>query len=139
MSAVEDLRLVAVPVVGIDVAWPQVLPLIQRMVDSAPDLELPHVWNMLRSGEWELWVIGSEEHGHEAIGITRLRAWGDGTAAYAVGVASNDAGIWRRLIPEWCKALKARGADRIIIEGRKGWERVVPGAKLLRQVYEIET
>lgn len=133
------MKLIAVSLADVATAWVQVLPLITRMVDSAPDLELQDVWRLLRSGEGELWIAGTEEGGHEAVAVTKLRRWGLQTGAYVIGVASNDELVWRQIIPEWQAALKARGADIIIMEGRKGWERLIPGARLLRQVYEVAT
>jgi hypothetical protein len=130
------MKLLAVSVADVTRAWVEVLPLMQRIADSAPDLTLADLWRNLRSGDDELWLVGTPETGHEAAAITRLREWDGGVAAVVIGVASNDQRRWQQIIPEWRAALKARGADRIIIEGRKGWQRVFRDATLLRQTYE---
>lgn len=132
------MQLAAVPIAQVERAWVEALPLVQRIADSAPDLTLSELWQSLRSGESEMWLAGTDA-GHEAAAITRLRPWGGGTAAYVLGVASHDGRSWRSIIPAWREALKARGAEKIIIEGRTGWKRIFPEARLLRQVYEVTT
>lgn len=130
-------RLAAVPIASIELAWVSALPLIQKIADSAPDLTITILWRMVRSGEAELWLAG-EGVTHEAAGITKMKDWGGQTAALIIGVASTDGRAWRSVIPEFKQALKARGADIIIMEGRAGWARVFPGAKVVRQTYEVK-
>lgn len=128
----------AVSVADVHRAWVDVLPFMQRIADSAPDLTLPDLWRGLRSGDFELWMAGEADGAIEAAAITRLREWDGGVAAFVIGVASNDMRRWKQIIPEWRAALKARGARKIIIEGRKGWQRVFPEATVLRQIFEVE-
>lgn len=129
--------LVAVPLSDVTAAWVSALPLMSKIADSAPDLTLSALWQTVSGGEGELWLAGDEDAGHQAAAITRLKPWGGGTAAYVVGAASFDGRLWREVIPAWHAALKARGADLVVAEGRPGWERVWPGAKVVRKVYEV--
>lgn len=130
------MQLVSVPVAEIEKAWVEALPLLLRIAESAPDLDLAGLWRTLRSGEGELWLAGEAETGIEAAAITRMTQWGEKPVAYVTGVASNDQRRWREVIPAWQAALKARGADKIIMEGRD-WRRQFPDAVLIRQVFEV--
>lgn len=130
------MQLAAVPVAHIEAAWIEALPLIQRIADSAPDLDLASLWRTLRSGEGELWLIGTPETGHEAAVITRMVQWGGQMVAYVTGVASNDQRRWFAVKDEWLDALRARGAEQVIMEGRD-WRRHFPDAFLIRQVYGV--
>lgn len=130
-------QLVAVPHASVESAWLDALPLIVKIADSAPDLTLSALWSILRGGGGELWLAGSCD-GHEAAAITALKPWGTQTAAFVYGVASNDSRAWRSVIPAFEAALKARGADIIIMEGRKGWARVFPEARVIRQTFEVK-
>lgn len=131
------MKLVAVPIAQVELAWVSALPLVRKIVASAPDLELPRLWALVRSGQAEMWLAGDVGMEHQALGISELITWGDRTAARILGVASTDGKAWRSIIPEFKEALKTRGADIIVMEGRKGWARVFPGAAVVRYTYEV--
>ena len=129
-------ELVAVSPADVGKAWPAVKDHLQRIADSAPDLTLADLWRCVRSGDGELWLAGSAGS-VEAVAVTRLREWGSETAAYIVGCSSINR-TWLAVQPEFHAALKARGASKIIAEGRPGWARIWSGAKVVRHTYEVD-
>lgn len=118
-------------------AWVHALPLIRRVADQWPDMSLSGMWETLRSGRGELWLIGSLEKGTKAAIVTELRDWDGMTVAYVIGAGSDDSREWFTFRDEFAAQLKARGADSIVFQGRNGFERIWPGAKVLRKLYKV--
>lgn len=130
------MRLARVPVGDIDAAWISALPLIERIVESSPDITLAWLWSGLRGGTLQLWLAGSEA-GHVAAQVTRLEDWRGDPVMRIIGTASDDSKTWFPLWPAFVAEVRKMGAVRIVFDGRKGWARKIPQARILRQVYEV--
>lgn len=132
------LQLARIATADIDAAWVAAVPLMQRIADSAPDLSLAWLWSGLRAGALQLFLAGSAEGGHAAALVCRLEDWKGGTVLRIVGAASDDRRGWFALWPDFAAEAGRMGAARIVFDGRRGWARKIPEARILRQVYEVE-
>lgn len=111
----------------IDEFWPVILPFL--LTFEAPDWTPHQVYDQLVDGRAQLWGI-AEPTGIKGIWITRIH--NTATATYGlVWIAAGtglDAGVPKFLecTETW---FREKDCEYIEIQGRKGWERVLPGYK----------
>lgn len=131
------MNVTLVPQHMVDNIWPNVKDGFQRASDRfGGDLSVGELWQMCRGGQAFLFVV----HDHQKIVAAtawRPELWGSGPkfrclALYGVGMAD-----WMPDLHEKVKQTATQcGATALLSEGRVGWAKVFPKAKVLRAVYE---
>jgi hypothetical protein len=114
----------------LDALWPKVAPLVEDAMSYAQhrDWQTSEVLEQLRQNKWKLVTV---ERDGELIGV-QIFGWGrDSKGRTYVGIvccAGRDVDAW---MPDMVKLGKTMaelaGAERVEIQGRPGWARVLRG------------
>lgn len=126
-----------VPVTHVDAFWPHVREGFQRaLLKTGGDLETGDLWALCRSGAGYLIVINDED-GIIGAAILKAETWSSGRKMRVMALYGAGAADWFADM----KALAIRiakdcGATAIVADGRKGWPKFAPNARVLRVVYE---
>ncbi len=125
-----------VPVWGIDGAFQHVTQGLQKSCDrSGGDLDAAYLHRECRSGQAML-VVSSDDTIDGAV-VLRFENWSGKSVLRTLALWCDGEGAWEALNAKAHEIGKQFGAKSLIAEGRKGWERRYPNAKILRQLYEI--
>lgn len=124
-----------VPITQIDQAWSLSLPYIGKLLKRDPSLSMANLLEGSRNGTYQVWVISNRET-IKAIAFIRFEHRGNGMSARVIGFAGEGWKIWGDLLPEFQENMKRLGAQSLIFDGRKGWERLVK-ARVDRVSYEV--
>lgn len=131
------MNIVLVPVHQVDAIWPHVAAQIgEAVLATGGDVTVGHIWTQCREGAAWLIVV-SDGDDLKAVSVWRHEVWLTGPKLRCMA-------LWGRGMPEWLPQMRgivtriARdcGARSFVTEGRKGWERIFPKAKVLRTLYE---
>lgn len=126
-----------VPVQMVDQIWPRVFEGFQRASDRfGGDLTVGDLWQGCRAGTCFLFIVHDDK---EVVAATAWRPelWGSGPkfrcmALYGLGMAD-----WMPELHEKVRQTAIHcGAASLMAEGREGWAKIFPNAKLLRVTYE---
>jgi hypothetical protein len=120
----------------VDSVWQQVSEGLQgSLLKTGGDLAIGELWQDCRGARSFLVVA----HGDtiKAASVWRPEVWQTGTKLRCVA-------LYGKGMSDWLPAMrgvatdiaKACGATSFITEGRRGWEKVFPNAKVLRVLYE---
>ena len=126
-----------VPVGSVDQIWPVLREGLQRsLLKTGGDMVPGDLWCAVRSGVAFL-IVAHE--GNEILGasIWRQETWQSGVklrclALYGVGMKS-----WIGDMKDMAvRIARDCGATSLVSEGRAGWQKVFPAARVLRLLYE---
>ena len=97
-----------------------------------------YLWSECRSGKAFL-VIVTQGKEILAASVWRFEAWSTGCKLRCLGMYGTKMKQWledhRAFTLEMARV---GGATSLVTDGRLGWERIFPQARILRQTYEIE-
>jgi hypothetical protein len=96
---------------------------------------------MVASGRGVLWTFWTDDRSEcLGAGLVELTSWNAGRMVVAVirWVAGEDVSQWKHFMPEVEEWAKAAGAQRIIFDGRKGWQRLAPDYEIVNYTYSKE-
>lgn len=97
-----------------------------------------YLWSESRSGRAFL-VIARVGDDVLAGSIWRFEEWTSGRKMKCLVIGGRHMEIWKDPHREFVENMgRTGGAKTIVTEGREGWQRVFPDAKVIRQVYEVE-
>jgi hypothetical protein len=132
------LKVELVPVMFVDDAFNKVSEGLQKSCDrSGGDLDAAYLWRECRTGQAMLYVVSQETSIIGAV-VLRFENWSGKSILRTLGLWCNGLGVWDALDAKAHEIGRQFGAKSLIAEGRKGWERRYPNAKILRQLYEVE-
>lgn len=125
----------------VDAIWPLVAFRIQEGCDrtggasSSGDL-----WRQCRAGEAFL-IVGFDD-GIKVASVWRFENWPSGLVFRCLSLAGVQMGSWLIPFAQFVQEQARKGGtDRLIAQGRKGWERVIKRmyrqSKVLWQTYEV--
>lgn len=122
----------------VDQVWPHIAEEMQKACEiTGGDLSSGTLWQMCRSGNAFLMVVSDRKI--LMASVWRFETWPSGLVFRCMCLIGDRMDDWLEQAKEFAETkAKEGGAMRIITEGRKGWGRVFPQAKTLRQVYEVE-
>lgn len=122
----------------VDGIWAQVADGLEHACrKTGGDLTADYLWSECRSGAAFLVVISREQ---ELLGasIWRFEKWSSGKKLRCLALYGKHLCDWLQQHIEFTKAMaSAGGATSLVTEGRRGFQRVFPKAKVLRQLYEV--
>jgi hypothetical protein len=137
-----NVSLVAVP--NIDAIWPHLREGFHRSVmKTGGDIETGDLWVQCRNGSAFLIIVHETKHemGHEinivGASIWRPDTWQTGRKLRCLALYGSGMSDWIGDMHEMAKRL-ARDcrATSLVSEGRPGWAKIFPKAKVLRALYE---
>ena len=102
------------------------------------DMTADYLWSECRSGKAFL-VIVTDAEKIAGASVWRFEAWTSGRKLRCLALYGRRAAEW--LAPHELiirDIAKAGGATALVTEGRAGWQRLYPKARVVRQLYEVE-
>lgn len=131
------MKTVLVPVHMVDQIWPQVVEGFQRASDRfGGDLTVGDLWVGCRAGHCFLFVVHEGEE-VKAATVWKPEVWRSGPKFRCLALYGKGMAEWMPELHEMVRKVgRDCGAETLLAEGRKGWERIFPGAKPLRTLYE---
>jgi hypothetical protein len=121
----------------VDQIWQHVSDGLQHAcLKTGGDIDSHYLWTECRSGRATLMVIADDK----IIGasVWRIDRWADGNVCRCLCLYGENMRGWLAQHVEKVKELAKLGhADRLVTEGRPGFERIFPQAKVLRKLYEV--
>ena len=126
-----------VPVWQIDNVFEHIAKGLQRSCErSGGDLDPAYLHRECRSSAALLVVTSTETEITGAV-VLRFENWSGKSVLRTLALWCNGLGAWEALNTKTHEIGRQFGAKSLIAEGRKGWERRYPNAKVLRQLYEV--
>lgn len=127
-----------VNLIHVDSVWDRVGHRFQKAIDlCGDDVSTAELWQLCRAGNAFL-VIAREGEAIAMASVVRFERWTNGMVLRVVCIAGDRMSEWAS---EWqafmVEMAKNNGADRIVSEGREGWQRVFQKSRKLRVVYEM--
>lgn len=124
-------------VTQIDRLWPFVYDGLENACQkTGGDITADSLWVECRSGKAYLIVIAAEK---KIVGasVWRFEQWTSGKKFRCLALYGHDfKGWWAEHYRLLETMMKAGGATAFVWEARKGFERIAPESKVLRQLYE---
>lgn len=121
----------------VDQFWHGLAPGFQRSLDrGGGDLTIADLWQGCRRGDWFLLVA---HEGDTILGasIWRPQMWSTGMKLRCMALFGSQFRVWIRDMRELAAAVaRDCGASALVSDGRPGWAKIFPKAKVLRVVYE---
>jgi hypothetical protein len=126
-----------VPVDRVDATWPHVRAALQgSCLATGGDISAADLWQGCRAGQMFL-VVAYDEDAILGASVWRPEIWATGTKLRCMAVAGKDMKMWLADMRETAtKIAQDCGATAFVTEGRKGWQRIFPRARVLRSLYE---
>lgn len=128
----------------VDALWHQVAARIQEGCDrTGGATSAGELWRQCRSGEAFL-IIGIDENGGiKVASVWRFEAWPSGWVFRCLSLAGVQMSSWLIPFAQFVQEQARKGgSNRLIAQGRKGWERVIKSiyrqSKVLWQTYEVK-
>lgn len=123
----------------IDGLWHKAGALLQKACDKVPsDVTVADLWQMCRSGNAYLMVAVNEED-MEMAAVFQFQRYENEMVLKCLCLGGSKREEWAEMAQEKAfEMAKDGGAKRVVYQGRKGWEKVFPGLKVVSYIYEIE-
>lgn len=126
----------------VDRFWPLISAGIQEGCDlTGGAVSSSELWHMCRSGNAFL-IVGLENE-IKVASVWRFETWPSGTVFRCLSLWGKNMNAWIAPFTEFViSQAKIGGTDRLIAQGRKGWERVIRRmfrqSRVLWQTYEVK-
>jgi hypothetical protein len=127
----------------VDQMWPEITDRIQQGCDmTGGATSSAELWQMCRTGNGFL-IVGIEDQSIVFASVWRFETWPTGVVFRCMSMAGTKMETWIAPFTQFViSQARAGGTDRLIAEGRKGWERVIrrmfSQSKVLWQTYEVK-
>lgn len=126
---------IAVPL--IDGLWPHLREGFQRaLLRTGGDIETGDLWVQCRNGSAFLLIA---HDGEQIVGasIWKAQTWQTGRVLRCLALYGSEMTGWIHDMKALAERLaKDNGCTSLVSEGRLGWQRIFPNAKVLRNLYE---
>lgn len=127
-----------VPLTHVDEIWQQIaLGIEQACRRCGDDITGPYLFGECRAGRALLFAMIDVGRVNAAL-VCRVENWG-GRRVLRILAATG------RGMADWLDAITTHrlwpghlACEKIVFEGRRGWERVLPEARVIRQTYEVD-
>jgi hypothetical protein len=126
-----------VPVLNVDQFWPHLREGFHRSVmRTGGDLTTGDLWSQCRNGSAFL-LIAHEGEEIRGASIWRPDTWQTGRKLRCLALYGSGMKHWIEDMHGMAKSIAIDcGATSLVSEGRLGWQRIFPKAKVLRALYE---
>lgn len=128
-----------VPVLNVDAFWPSLRDGFQRaLMKAGGDLTTGDLWVACRSGSAFL-LIAYEGEEIRGASIWRPDTWQTGRKLRCMALYGTKMTDWIADMHGMAKRIAGDcGATSLVSEGRPGWAKIFPKARMLRALYEEE-
>jgi hypothetical protein len=127
------MNVVLVQVFIIDQIWPKVAAGFEDAIQrTGGDVALGDLWTQARSGRAFLFVARDDEI--RGASLWRFETWASGPKFRCLALYGENMADWFADMERAVRA--AAGTARLVTEGRRGWQKVLPNVKELRTLYE---
>lgn len=128
-----------VGVTQVDGVWSSVAGGLEKACrKTGGDLTSDYLWSECRAGRAFLAVVTRDQN-IIAASVWRFEKWTSGTKLRCLALYGSGLKSW---LPEHMEFLnelaKAGGAKTLVSEGREGFKKIFPKARILRTLYEVE-
>lgn len=127
-----------VPTHEIDRVWPL---LAEGMTEACrrggDDLTPWHMFSQCRRSEALLFIAIADEEVKAGL-VVRPEQWGNRQVLRILALCGWGIDVWLPWVTEYRDWPKHLDIKSVVFEGREGWKRVVPKARVLRTVYEVD-
>lgn len=131
-----DVRLIAVDPNRVTEIWHAARPMIEKAYkDSDQDVPVT-ILHDLRCGKRLLWLAVDGEETIIAAMLTQLFTMNSGKMLKMQECGGKRMREWKHLRKRVEDYAKAEGCTRVLVEGREGWERIMPDYKRVAVVLE---
>ena len=135
---VANTRIELAGVHQVDAVWSAVAEGLEHACrKTGGDISADYLWGECRGGHAFLVVISRD---NEILGasVWRFEKWTSGKKLRCLALYGKHICDWLEQHVEFTKAMaKAGDATALVTEGRRGFQRMFPKARVLRQLYEI--
>ena len=105
-----------------------VLPLVKRALEHSDGrYSLDNIIDGLREGKFELWGVMRLPDHLQGVAVTHVETYPSGARAYTIlhlgGPTMADAAAFFRFLPRMEAVARGARCDRLVMVGRRGWER----------------
>jgi hypothetical protein len=126
-----------VPLNEVDRVWPLLSEgLVEACRRGGDDLTAFDMLAQCRTGKAMLFVALADEEVKAGM-VVRPELWGDRQVLRILALTGWGMDVWLPWLLGWDWP-KQVGIKTVIFEGREGWKRMVPNARVLRTVYEVD-
>lgn len=127
-----------VPVWQIDGAFEHVAKGLQLSCErGGGEIDAAYLHRECRSANAVL-VVVTEKDQHLGAVVLRFENWSGRSVLRTLALWCDGPGVWDAINSKAHEIGKQFGVKSLIAEGRRGWERRYPNAKVLRQLYEVD-
>ena len=118
-----------------------VLPLVKKALEHSDGRHtLDTIINGLASGRFQLWGAMRPPDFLQAVAVAFVDPYPSGAKAFTImllgGPDMAEASAFFEFLPQLRGEARSAGCDRMVIVGRKGWERSLPNWKAVAMIYE---
>lgn len=131
-----DIRLIAVDPKRAQEIWPAARPLIERAYKDGDQDVPPTILHDLTKGRRVLWLAVDGEENIIAAMLTQLFQMNSGKMLKMQECGGERMHEWKHLRRRIEDYAKAEGCTRVLVEGRPGWERIMPDYERVAVVLE---
>lgn len=131
------MKVSLVPVPNIDAIWPFLRDGFHRSVmKTGGDIETGDLWVQCRAGVAFL-LVAIEGEQVRGASIWRAETWQTGRKLRCLALYGTGMSDWIQDMKELAaRVARECGATALVSEGRPGWVKIFPEAKVLRSLYE---
>lgn len=115
--------------------WPIAAPYIEKAFKRNDHMMPDALLHELRAGEKILWIASDGERVYGAI-VTGIFQMNTGKLCKMLDCGGEEMPQWLHLRATIEEYAKAEGCDRLLIEGRPGWQRLFPEFRLVGVILE---
>lgn len=138
MELVSQKKLQLVPLIHVDEIWQQVaLGVEEACRRSGDDMTGPFLFGECRAGRALLFAIIESGNVNAAL-VCRVENWNGCRILRILAATGHGMADWLGAITSHRLWPEHLACQKIIFEGRRGWERVLPEARILRLTYEVD-
>lgn len=122
-----ERKLSIVPPYAIPAIWKVVAPLIDRGYGEADEIMPDDILQRLFDGHMALWIIADEANKIVAAMNTELVRMRSGLACRMIACGGEDVRSWAHTHEAILQYARGQGCAKVILGGRRGWAKILPG------------
>lgn len=100
------------------------------------EIDAPYLYRECRSAAAVL-IVSRDDIRINGAAVLRFENWTGKSVLRILALWCDGEGVWDALNTKTHEIGKTYGVTSLIAEGRKGWERRYPNARIVRQLYEV--
>lgn len=132
------MTLELVPLVHVDEIWKHVASGMERAcARSGGGVSAPWLFGECRAGRALLFAVCGDKAVHAAL-VARVEERQGGRVLNILMACGHGMGRWLDIIRQHRDWPVRLGVSTVAFEGRPGWRRVLPEARVVRHVYQVE-